>query len=439
MSAEWDTIVMGGGPAGSTAATLLARAGQRVLVLERDRFPRFHVGESLIPYVNDVLRELGVWEKLEQAGFMPKPGAEFTLGNAAGMQRFYFGRNMPSVYGRTFQVERAKFDHLLLQHAMEQGAVVREQAKVAALAVDANGVRATYDYDGARHESSARWLIDASGRTALAGHALGLKKSDLGMPKRLAIFAHFNGVFRNAGEDAGHITIVRLEDGWFWFIPLDAEKTSVGLVQRLDDFKAQAVLTEESFRRTVERHAELRFRMKGAARVTPFYTEGEYTFRFERAAGPRWLLAGDAAGFIDPIFSSGVTVALRSSSLAAKAILRADRAGRALSGGEQRAYARELKKMTNVFLAMIRMFYDRHAFDVFMSGSPFLGLRRAVVNLVGGITDLPWDLRWRVWIFYAMCRGQRYRALAPRLSFAEASRHAAPENSTPEGVDAKEG
>jgi flavin-dependent dehydrogenase len=426
MSVEWDTIVMGGGPAGSTAATLLARAGQRVLVLERDRFPRFHVGESLIPCINDVLRELGVWEKLEQAGFMRKPGAEFTLGNAAGMQRFYFGRNMPSAYGQTFQVERAKFDHLLLQHAEENGATVRQQAKVAALAADANGVRVTYDHDGSRHEASARWLIDASGRTALAGHALGLKKSDLGMPKRLAIFAHFHGVFRNAGQDAGHITIVRLEDGWFWFIPLDAEKTSVGLVQKLDDFRAQAVSTEESFRRAVKEHAELRFRMKSATRVTPFYTEGEYTFRFDRAAGSRWLLAGDAAGFIDPIFSSGVTVALRSSSLAAKAILCADRSGSALSAGGQRAYTRELKKMTNVFLAMIRMFYDRAAFEVFMANSSFLGLRRAVVNLVGGITDLPWNLRWRVWMFYAVCRLQRYRAIAPRLSFAEATRRAAP-------------
>ena len=162
--------------------------------------------------------------------------------------------------------------------------------------------------------------------------------------------------------------------------------------------------------------------MKNAQAVTPFYAEGEYTFRFERAAGARWLLAGDAAGFIDPIFSSGVMVALRSSARAAQAILRADRCGRALSAGAQRAYTREMKKMTGAFLGMIRMFYDRHAFEVFMARSPFLGLPRSVVNLVGGNTDLPWSLRWRLWAFYAMCRVQRYRALVPRLSFAEAPR-----------------
>ena len=424
---EWHTIVIGGGPAGSTAAALLAREGRPVLVLERERFPRFHVGESLIPYGNDVLRELGLWQKLEQAGFMPKRGAEFTLGNAAGRQRFYFSRNLPAGYGQTFQVDRARFDQLLLEHAEEQGATVRQQAKVAGLSVDAEKTQVTYDWNGERRKATARWLIDASGRSALAGHALGLEKSDLGMPKRLAIFAHFRGVFRDAGEEQGHIIIVRLEDSWFWFIPLDAERTSVGFVQPLDGFKAQGLSPEESFQHAVDRHLELRFRLKQSEQVTRFYTEGEYTFRFDRAAGPRWLLAGDAAGFIDPIFSSGVMVALRSSALAARAILEADHRDGGLTPAAQRRYTRATKKMTNAFLHMIRMFYDRDAFEVFMARSPFLSLPRAVVSLVGGNTDLAWPLRWRIWAFYAMGRLQRHRTLVPRLSFAETPRQATAE------------
>lgn len=210
-------------------------------------------------------------------------------------------------------------------------------------------------------------------------------------------------------------------NAWCWFIPLNADKTSVGLVQLLADFKQQGVGIEESFQQAVAAHTELRFRLKRAERLIPFHTEGEYTFRFHRAAGPRWLLAGDAAGFIDPIFSSGVMVALRSSQRAVQAILAADAASRPLSAREQGGYTRDVHKMTNSFLAMIRMFYDRRAFEVFMGPSPVLGLPRAVVNLVGGNTDLPWNLRWRVWVFYALCRLQRHRAFAPPLTFAQAT------------------
>ncbi|SDU05049.1 clorobiocin biosynthesis protein Clo-hal [Verrucomicrobium sp. GAS474] len=419
--AHWDLVVIGGGPAGSTAAALLAAAGKKVLVLEREAFPRFHIGESLLPYGNDVLKELGLWEKLHAGGFMPKYGAEFTLGNAAGIQRFLFRRNLAPEYGQTFQVERAKFDHLLLQNAEEKGAVVLQQSKVTSLATTESGATVTYEREGASATVTASWLLDASGRTALLGNALKLPKDDLGMRKKIAVFSHFKGVYRNEGEAAGHITIVRLEDAWCWFIPLDAEKTSVGLVQYLDAFKAAGRTPEESFHHAVSAHTELRFRLKDAARLRDFHTEGEYTFRFDRAAGPRWLLAGDAAGFIDPIFSSGVMVALRSSQLAAKAILKADADAvpRGLTGGEQRRYTREVKKMTTTFLNMIRMFYDRSSFEVFMAPRAPAGLLRAVLHLVAGDTNLSWPIRWRVRAFYALCRLQRHRAIAPRLTLLD--------------------
>jgi len=417
----WDTIVVGGGPAGSTAAALLAKAGKKVLVVERDKFPRFHIGESLLPFGNDVLNELGIWSKLEQAGFMAKLGAEFTLGNGAGLQRLFFRDSLEARYAQTFQVERAKFDHLLLDHAEEQGARVVFSAKVTHVQVTALGVEIEYDYAGEKHQAKARWIVDASGRTSVVGNALKLPKTDLNMPKRLAVFSHFKNVFRNSGEAFGHITIVRLENAWCWFIPLDAHKTSVGLVQTLEAFKAQKTSPQETFENAIRRHADLRYRLKNAERLEEFRTEGDYTFRHLQAAGPRWLLAGDSAGFIDPIFSSGVMVALRSSQLAAHAILKADAAGRALSGGEQRAYTRGVKKMTSTFLAMIRMFYDRNSFEVFMSRDPIFDTPRAVLNLVAGNTRLSWNLQWRVWLFYSMCWFQRYRKIAPGLSFEEAT------------------
>ena len=417
--ASFDTIIIGGGPAGSTAAALLVEAGQKVLVVEREKFPRFHVGESLIPYGNDVLHQLGLWHKMEEAGFVPKMGAEFTLGNAAGFQRFRFGKNLGPRYAQTFQVERSKFDELLLRNAEEKGAQVEEGAKVTALLVRGEGVEISYEKEGKLEKANGHWLLDASGRTAVAAQSLGLEKSDLGMPKRLAIFAHFIGVPRPSDSTAGDIVIVRLENAWCWLIPLEGNKTSIGYVQLLADFKARKVDIEESFSQAVAEHAELRRRLKTAQRVTPFYSEGEYTFRFEEAAGPRWLLAGDAAGFIDPIFSSGVMVALRSSQLAARAILKADKRGRPLSPRESRQYTRKIKKMTDSFLQMIRMFYDRDAFEVFMRPSPFLDLPRGVLNLVGGNTDLPWSLRWRTWAFFVICWLQRYMTITPRLSFGE--------------------
>jgi flavin-dependent dehydrogenase len=413
----WDTIVIGGGPAGSASAGLLSKKGQRVLILEKQSFPRFHIGESLLPFGNDVLHELGIWEDLKSMSFMRKLGAEFVLGNSAGSHRFWFGKNLPQQYAQTFQVERAKFDKLLLEKACSLGAHHLENATVEDVLFRDDSVEVTYLHQNERHQAKARYCVDASGRTSVVGRSLQLKKSDLGMPKKIAVFSHFHHVHRNDGEAVGHITIVRIPNGWFWLIPLDAEKTSVGLVQMLADFKAQNLTPEESFNRTVQTHAELLFRMKNAKKIAPFYTEADYTFRHNRAAGPRWLLAGDAAGFIDPIFSSGVMVALRSGRQAAHTVLAAAARNRPLSWWECRRYTRKFKQMTNVFYFMIRMFYDRHAFEVFMNPSPLLRLPAAVTNLVAGNTDFSWPLFWRVKIFFLLCRLQRWIPISPSLSY----------------------
>jgi flavin-dependent dehydrogenase len=416
---RYDAIIIGGGPGGSTAGAKLARAGLKVLILEREKFPRFHVGESLIPYGNDVLREIGVWEKLEKGGFMVKPGAEFTLGNSKGFLRFWFGKNLKPQYAETFQVERSRFDALLLGHAAESGCTVVHQAKAVSAEIRADGVEVAYEQDGAVRRAEAAWLVDASGRDAFLGRQLNLPKTDLGMPKKFATFAHFKDVRRNEGKAHGIITIVRLEEAWFWIIPLDAEKTSVGLVQRLDRFKSSGLKPGERFEEVVAGSSELRFRMGNAERVSDYYFAGDYTYRHLTAAGPRWILVGDAAGFIDPIFSSGVMLSLKSGLHAAGEILAAHKAGAPLSGWARRRYTRRVKKMTTVFLDMIRMFYDNDAFEVFMNPNPLLDLPRAANNLVGGNTDLEWDLWWRVKAFYLLCRLQKRFKIAPPVDFGD--------------------
>ncbi len=412
---NYDAIIIGGGPGGSTAGSALARAGKRVLILERERFPRFHVGESLIPFGNEELRAIGVWPKLERSDFMPKLGAEFVTGDSTASIRVLFARYLHPDYAQTFQVERARFDQLLLDHAAESGCEVWQAAQVKSAELADDGVKVTCVRDGATEELTARWLFDASGRDAFLGKQMQLPKTDLGLPKKFATFAHFRGVRRNDPPDHGHITVVRLDFGWFWMIPLDAEKTSIGLVQTLDHFRASGLKPEEFFEQVVATTPELQRRMAGATRASDFYFAGDYTYRHLRNAGPRWLLVGDAAGFIDPIFSSGVMLAIKSGYLAAQETIAADRAGTPLIARVQDRYTREVGKMCKVFLNMIRMFYDNHSFEVFMTPCPSARMEAAVNNLVAGNTNLGLGLRLRVWAFYAICALQRWIAIAPRL------------------------
>lgn len=419
-----DAIIVGGGPGGSTAGSVLARAGKKVLILERERFPRFHVGESLIPYGNEEMRAIGVWPKLDQGGFMPKLGAEFVTGNSTANIRILFSRFLHPEYAKTFQVERSRFDHVLLDHAAESGCEVWQEAQVQSATASDDGVRVTCRRGDETHELSARRILDASGRDAFLGKQMQLPKTDLGLPKKFATFAHFRGIQRNAPPADGYITVVRLDFGWLWMIPLDAEKTSVGLVQTLDHFRASGLKPEEFFQDTVAVTPELQRRMAGAERVSEFYFAGDYTYQHLRCAGPRWLLIGDAAGFIDPIFSSGVMLAIKSGYRAAQEALSADRAGQPLSPRAQVRYTREVGKMCKVFLNMIRMFYDNHGFEVFMTPCPYPGIEIAVNNLVAGNTQLGWRLRVWVWLFYAICTLQRRIPIVPRLTLSSPFRPA---------------
>lgn len=412
---DYDTIIIGGGPGGSTAASALARQGQKVLILEREQFPRFHIGESLIPFGNEELREIGVWDKLESGNFMPKLGAEFVLGNSAARSQVVFGKHLPEFYAGTYQVERSRFDKMLVDHAASLGAEVRQGVKVESASVSDDGVKVTSREGDETKELSARWLIDASGRDAFLGRQFKLAKTDLGLPKKFATFAHFKGVFRNPPPADGFITVIRLDFGWFWIIPLDAEKTSVGLVQTLEHFKSTGMTPEECFEHVISSMPEPMRRLEKATRVSDYYFAGDYTYRHLQNAGPRWLLVGDAAGFIDPIFSSGVMLAIKSGYLAATEILAADRADKPLSVRSQRRYTKQVGKMCTVFLRMIKMFYNNHAFEVFMTAAP-AKMECAVNNLVAGNTSLCLHLRIRVWFFYAICFLQRWVPIVPRLS-----------------------
>ncbi len=416
---DFDTIIVGGGPGGSTAGALLARAGHKVLVLEKETFPRFHVGESLLPFGNDVLKASGVWPKIQAAGFVPKLGAEFCLGNEARSQRLWFGRSLTPEHSQTFQVERSKFDEILLRHAADCGCDVREGCAAKTLQTGAAGVTVTFAGKQGAQEARARWFIDGSGRDTFLGRAMQLPRVSLPIPKRVAVFAHFTGVFRNEGEAAGHIVITRLKDGWFWFIPITAEKTSVGMVRTLEDLRQTGGTATEWFERTVADSTDLSRRMKQATRVSDLYTTSDYTYRYETLASERTLMVGDAGGFLDPIFSSGVYIAVRSAQEAVEFVLRADARGNGLTAGEQRRYTAAIHRMMNVYLQLIQSFYDNQSFSVFMHPAERFNMLGAITSVLGGCTERSFGTWWRMQFFYLVCRIQRRFPVVTPLDFGD--------------------
>ena len=413
LQSAFDTIIIGGGPAGSTAGAFLARSGQRVLIVEKEVFPRFHIGESLLPFGNDVLQASGVWPKVAAAGFQSKLGAEFGMSNGARAHRFWFARGLVPGYGQTFQVERAQFDQVLLNHAGACGCELRQPCAVQSVARAGDEWRVTLTAGEAR----SRWLLDASGRDTFLARALQLPREPFNVPKRVAVYAHFTGVYRNDGDAGGHIVIIRLADGWFWLIPLAHGKTSVGMVRVLEDLKQFGGTSAEWFAHTVTASSELTRRMANAQRIGEFYTTSDYSYRYGALATDRALLVGDAGGFIDPIFSSGVYIATASAQLAAQAILAAGPRG--LSARAQRRYGRAVHRMMDVFLKMILMFYDQSTFEVFMHPRSRFGLVEAVNSILAGNARHSFAIAWRLRLFRLICAVHRRVPLVPRLNFSE--------------------
>jgi flavin-dependent dehydrogenase len=419
-----DVAVVGGGPAGAAAGAWLAQRGKRVVILEREEFPRFSIGESLLPHGNDLLRQIGVWQKLEEAGFLQKFGAEFCTADKRRMRRFWFGRNLGPTHEYSFQVERAKFDQLLLEHARESGCDVLQPARGLGLEADREGVILEYEKAVAPGESAptrgvlrARWLMDASGRGAFAAHRLGIPRESTQPTRRVAVYGHFRGVFRNEGKAAGHITIVRSRDGWFWMIPLAGGITSVGLVLPVGAVSG-GVEPRAVFEEAVESAPEVRDRMREAEAVGGLRSTGDYSWRHASFSTERVLLVGDAAGFVDPIFSSGVMLALKSALRASDLVVRADAAGRCLEPGERRAYTREVSGWMREYTRMIGAFYDRAGFEVFMTPAEFFQIPASVGRLVGGFARPGLADRLRLEAFYLLCRLQRFLSLVPAIEWS---------------------
>jgi flavin-dependent dehydrogenase len=413
MNEIYDVAIIGGGPAGSTAACLLAQARRRVIVLEREKFPRFHIGESLLPYSMPVFDRLGVREILDRT-CQPKYGAEIITACGTRHLRFHFRNGFRLQHHRSYQAERSTFDKLLLDNAAAKGAEVREEAGVAGVDFDDDGatVRLAGQGGGAIR---ARYVIDASGRNTVIGQQQRLKKSYPNLQK-FSVFAHYENVHREPGDDGSTLTrMVRSKDRWFWVIPLSDTKTSIGVVTDTATFKALKLSPEEMLERSFDEQPHFREILDGATRVTPVYSTGDYSYRNTRLVGPRWMLAGDAAGFIDPVFSTGVFLAIASGEQTADAIHAAltkpSRAPRLFA-----AYEKRLNRVMDLYLKFVTSWYQHEFIEVISHPTARFQLPAAVNAVLAGNINGGFSIWWRMQLFYLVVYLQKFATLCPRLT-----------------------
>jgi len=422
---NYDVAIIGGGPAGSTAATLLSKAGRRVIVLERDKFPRFHIGESLLPFSMETFTRLGIQEKL-RAGFVEKFGGEIAEAGGEKAAKFYFKDGFGSRTDRSYQVTRSKFDKMLLDHAAELGAEVREETMVENVDFDQDGATLFLRRDAvlrvlgraeARPSENIRalYVIDASGRNSVIGNKFKLKKSYQHLQK-LSLFAHYEGLEREEGIDGTLTRMVRTLQSWFWIIPLENDRTSIGVVLEAADFKSSGLSAEEFFERAIAEQPLVRNRIGAGRRVSQVYTAADFSYRSERLTGDRWLLAGDAAGFIDPVFSSGVFLAVLAGEQAADVlheVLDHPKRARRLF----RHYERLINRAMDVYLRFVESWYAGKEFiEVFLTPTELLQIPPAVNAVLGGNVGNRFAIRWRMELFYLIVRLQKRWTLCPRLS-----------------------
>lgn len=320
---QYDVIVIGGGPAGATVATLLADFGHSVLVLEKSTFPRHHIGESLMPMTYWTFKRLGMLDKLRESAFPRKESVQFVSASGKESSPFYFTDRDPHESSITWQVRRDDFDRVMLDNAREHGAVVQENATVRKVLFDGDravGVRASID--GSERDLFAKVVVDATGVNALLSKQLSLREP-IDRLKNGAIYAYYKGAARDEGRNSGATIVIHTPDhnGWFWFIPLPDDMASIGLVAPPSFlFTGRGEDPLKTLDEEIARCPGMARRLESAQRVSGAFVTSDFSYKSRQLAGDGWVLIGDAYGFLDPIYSSGVMLALKSGELAADAI-----------------------------------------------------------------------------------------------------------------------
>src|SRR5579884_2285561 len=376
-----DVVVIGGGPAGSTVSTLLVQHGCKVQLFERERFPRFHIGESLIPETYWVLKRLNMLDKLRASPFVKKYSVQFVNAQGKESAPFYFHDNKPHECSQTWQVIRSEFDTMMLDNAREHGVEVHQPARVLEVLFDGDravGVR-VQEEGGQPREVRARVVVDASGQSTMLQNRFKLRLWDPVLNKG-AIWTYWEGAYRDTGRDEGATLVVQTTNkkGWFWYIPQHDNTVSVGVVAPFDYLFKGRGSHEQTYNEEVEACPAIKERVSIGRRSTGYFATKDYSYRAKEVAGEGWVLIGDAFGFLDPLYSSGVLLALKSGEMAADAIVEGLAKGD-VSAAQLGRWGPTFNRGVDRMRRLVCEYYEGFNFGKFV---------RAFPHLKGTITDL---------------------------------------------------
>ena len=407
---DFDFAVAGGGPAGSSTATSLGQRGHSVVLFERETFPRFHIGESLLSTANDAFAALGVTEQIESASFPAKWGARLFTHNGQSGRYVDFTDVREVTRPQTYQVCRQEFDRILLQRAREVGVHVREGCNVTGceFTPDAAILDVASRVDGATSRLHVRALVDATGRGGLLARKFNLRTEEPRLAN-IAIFSHYTNIPRLEGPRPDDIRLIARSDaGWFWLIPISKELTSVGVVlpKALYRSLANGGSSEETLNRTISDTPIVAELMREARREWPVRVEKDFSYSASTYAGDRWILAGDAGSFLDPVFSTGVSIAMESGIEAAAELHRGFMRNNFSASGFA-AFSRRQRKRFETYRRFVTGFYTPQFRDIFFSPEPPPFIFRSVVTMLAGKWNASLWTRFLNQLFFGMVSIQK--------------------------------